>query len=142
VRYMLYLSLIYSGLLDAFHSSSPDYNLHYELLICQYMYILALQPLFVRSHRVYWDSMRKQSSHYGNSNSFIKKLKIDKQSTTKIHYFTWNFRTNYQKFVGEGILINCIGLLFILFGGLSVYLVTQERYRRLPRPEDDVLLSR
>ncbi|KAL6440610.1 hypothetical protein ACFW04_003238 [Cataglyphis niger] len=47
----------------------------------------------------------------------------------------------YSTFVDEGILINCIGLLFISFGGLSVYLVTQERYRRLPRPEDDVLLS-
>ncbi|XP_025269090.1 cytochrome b561 isoform X2 [Camponotus floridanus] len=53
----------------------------------------------------------------------------------------FSLRDDYQKFVGEGILINCIGLLFILFGGLSVYLVTQERYRRLPSPEDDVLLS-
>lgn len=59
-----------------------------------------------------------------------------------MHSPTLNFRVQYQNFVGEGILINCIGLLFISFGGLSVYLVTQERYRRLPRPEDDVLLSR
>ncbi|XP_029679360.1 cytochrome b reductase 1-like isoform X1 [Formica exsecta] len=54
----------------------------------------------------------------------------------------FTLKYQYQNFVGEGILINCIGLLFISFGGLSVYLVTQERYRRLPRPEDDVLLSR
>ncbi|XP_011860431.1 PREDICTED: cytochrome b561-like isoform X2 [Vollenhovia emeryi] len=46
----------------------------------------------------------------------------------------------YAAFVSEGMLINFIGLLLILFGGLSVYLVTQERYRRLPRPEDEVLL--
>ncbi|KAL0118419.1 hypothetical protein PUN28_009228 [Cardiocondyla obscurior] len=48
---------------------------------------------------------------------------------------------NYSAFVGEGMLINFIGLLLIIFGGLSVYLVTQERYRRLPRAEDEVLLS-
>ncbi|KYN32172.1 Cytochrome b561 [Trachymyrmex septentrionalis] len=47
----------------------------------------------------------------------------------------------YSAFVSEGILINFIGLLLVLFGGLSVYLVTQERYRRLSRSEDEVLLS-
>lgn len=58
----------------------------------------------------------------------------------KIHFSAWNFRAKYSLFVGEGILINLIGLLLILFGGLAVYLVSQERYRRLPRPEDVVLL--
>ncbi|KYN01039.1 Cytochrome b561 [Cyphomyrmex costatus] len=47
----------------------------------------------------------------------------------------------YSALVSEGILINIIGLLLVLFGGLSVYLVTQERYRRLSRSEDEVLLS-
>lgn len=47
----------------------------------------------------------------------------------------------YAAFAGEGVLINIMGLLFILFGGLTVYLVIQERYRRLPRPEDETLLS-
>lgn len=51
------------------------------------------------------------------------------------------FRNKYSDFDGEGILINIIGLLFISFGGLSVYLVTQPRYRRLPMPEDEILLS-
>lgn len=37
--------------------------------------------------------------------------------------------------------MNIIGLLFISFGGLSVYLATQSRYKRLPMPEDEVLLS-
>ncbi|XP_018052751.1 PREDICTED: cytochrome b561-like isoform X2 [Atta colombica] len=50
-------------------------------------------------------------------------------------------QSKYSAFVSEGILINFIGLLLVLFGGLSVYLVTQERYRRLSRPEDEVLLS-
>ncbi|XP_011160606.1 cytochrome b561 isoform X2 [Solenopsis invicta] len=48
---------------------------------------------------------------------------------------------DYSSFVSEGILINFMGLLLVAFGGLSVYLVTQERYRRMPRPEDEVLLS-
>ncbi|EZA54976.1 cytochrome b561 isoform X2 [Ooceraea biroi] len=48
---------------------------------------------------------------------------------------------NYSEFVPEGVLINFIGILLVVFGGLCVYLVTQEHYRRLPRPEDDVLLS-
>ncbi|XP_067208627.1 transmembrane ascorbate-dependent reductase CYB561-like isoform X2 [Linepithema humile] len=51
-------------------------------------------------------------------------------------------KDKYAAFESEGVLINIIGLLLISFGSLSVYLVTQERYRRLPRPEDDVLLAR
>ncbi|XP_032674800.1 cytochrome b561-like isoform X2 [Odontomachus brunneus] len=50
-------------------------------------------------------------------------------------------QNEYSAFSGEGVLINIIGLLFISFGGLSVYLVTQSRYKRLPMPEDEVLLS-
>lgn len=47
----------------------------------------------------------------------------------------------YSELPAEGALINFIGLIFIIFGGLTVYLVSQERYRRLARPEDDVLLT-
>ncbi|XP_034950046.1 cytochrome b561 isoform X2 [Chelonus insularis] len=47
---------------------------------------------------------------------------------------------SYSKFVTEGILINTIGLIFIIFGSLVVYLVSQERYRRLPQPEDSGLI--
>ncbi|XP_033225429.1 cytochrome b561-like isoform X2 [Belonocnema kinseyi] len=47
----------------------------------------------------------------------------------------------YSKFGAEGVLINIMGLLFVIFGGLAVYLSSQDRYRRLARPEDDFLLS-
>lgn len=53
----------------------------------------------------------------------------------------FNFRDNYSKLVDEAVLINVIGLLLILFGGVSVYLVTQERYKRYPRPEDESLVA-
>ncbi|XP_051165143.1 transmembrane ascorbate-dependent reductase CYB561-like isoform X1 [Leptopilina boulardi] len=47
----------------------------------------------------------------------------------------------YQNLPPEGVLVNVIGLLFVIFGSLTVYLSSQERYKRLPRPEDDFLLS-
>ncbi|XP_006624794.1 cytochrome b reductase 1-like isoform X1 [Apis dorsata] len=50
-------------------------------------------------------------------------------------------KENYSKLVDEAILINVIGFLLILFGGLSVYLVTQERYKRFPKLEDEALVS-
>ena len=49
--------------------------------------------------------------------------------------------TEYSKLGSEAVLINVIGLLLILFGGLTVYLVSQERYKRFPRPEDESLVS-
>lgn len=39
------------------------------------------------------------------------------------------------------MLINVIGLLLILFGGLAVYLVTREHYKRFPKPEDEALVG-
>lgn len=59
-----------------------------------------------------------------------------------IYYIICNFRENYSKLVHEAILINVIGLLLILFGGLSVYLVTQERYKRFAKLEDEALVNR
>ncbi|KYQ55483.1 Cytochrome b561 [Trachymyrmex zeteki] len=53
----------------------------------------------------------------------------------------FELQDKYSAFESEGILINFIGLLLVLFGGLSVYLVTQERYRRLSRSEDEILLG-
>lgn len=47
----------------------------------------------------------------------------------------------YANFGSEGVLVNVMGLLFVIFGGLAVYLSSQERYKRLARPEDDFLLS-
>ncbi|XP_031831669.1 transmembrane ascorbate-dependent reductase CYB561 isoform X2 [Nomia melanderi] len=49
---------------------------------------------------------------------------------------------NYSKLVNEAVLINVIGLFIVLFGGLVVYLVTQERYKRFPKPEDESLVRR
>ncbi|XP_011494576.1 PREDICTED: cytochrome b reductase 1-like [Ceratosolen solmsi marchali] len=48
---------------------------------------------------------------------------------------------SYDKFPAEGVLVNTIGLTLIIFGGLTVYLVSQARYKRFPQPEDDVLLT-
>lgn len=48
---------------------------------------------------------------------------------------------DYSKLVDEAVLINVIGLLLILFGGLVVYLVTREHYKRLPKPEDEALVG-
>lgn len=48
---------------------------------------------------------------------------------------------DYSKLGDEAVLINMIGLLLILFGGLTVYLVSQERYKRFPRPEDESLMT-
>jgi len=47
----------------------------------------------------------------------------------------------YSSFVGETYLINFMGLIFLLFGGLVVYLATEAKYKRYPRPEDGGLLS-
>ncbi|XP_020281111.1 cytochrome b561-like isoform X2 [Pseudomyrmex gracilis] len=54
----------------------------------------------------------------------------------------FTLKDKYADLVPEGMLVNFIGVLLIVFGGLSVYLISQERYRRIPRPEDDMLLSR
>lgn len=56
---------VYSGSPDVSLSSFLGCKLHYELLICQYMYTLALQPLWVQLLRVCQDSMKKRSSYQG-----------------------------------------------------------------------------
>lgn len=52
---------ISSGSLDASRSFFLDCNLHYERLICQCTYTLALQPLWAQLPHVCWDLMRKRS---------------------------------------------------------------------------------
>ncbi|XP_012154017.1 transmembrane ascorbate-dependent reductase CYB561 isoform X2 [Megachile rotundata] len=47
----------------------------------------------------------------------------------------------YSMLVNEAVLINVIGLFLVLFGGVSIYLVSQQRYKRFPRPEDESLVS-
>ncbi|XP_076233773.1 transmembrane ascorbate-dependent reductase CYB561 isoform X2 [Calliopsis andreniformis] len=53
----------------------------------------------------------------------------------------FSLQKDYSKLVGEAVLVNIIGLLLVLFGGVSVYLVTQERYKRVPQPEDESLFT-
>lgn len=37
---------------------------------------------------------------------------------------------------------NFLGILCIVYGGLVVYMVTKPEYKRHPKPEDGVLLTR
>ncbi|XP_053672632.1 plasma membrane ascorbate-dependent reductase CYBRD1 [Anopheles nili] len=48
---------------------------------------------------------------------------------------------DYAVLPPQGILINTIGLLFIVYGGLVVFLVTKYQYKRHPLPEDVMLLT-
>ncbi|XP_073992434.1 plasma membrane ascorbate-dependent reductase CYBRD1 isoform X3 [Rhodnius prolixus] len=48
---------------------------------------------------------------------------------------------NYGELPAEGVLINVIGLCFICFAFMVVYLVTEQKYKRHPRPEDGALLQ-
>ena len=52
----------------------------------------------------------------------------------------YNFRT-YSKRDPEGVMANWIGVLIIVFGVLVVYLASNWKYKRLPRPEDEMLLN-
>ncbi|KAL1123349.1 hypothetical protein AAG570_002434 [Ranatra chinensis] len=48
---------------------------------------------------------------------------------------------NYGSLPAEGVLFNLTGLFFIIFAGLVVYIVTESKYKRYPRPEDGALLT-
>ncbi|XP_063218859.1 plasma membrane ascorbate-dependent reductase CYBRD1 [Bacillus rossius redtenbacheri] len=48
---------------------------------------------------------------------------------------------NYQDLPAEGIFINCIGVVMVGFATLVMYIVTEQRFKRLPRPEDEILLT-
>lgn len=41
----------------------------------------------------------------------------------------------------EGVLVNCIGCLIVMFAGLIVFLATNKDYRRAALPEDAILLT-
>jgi len=47
----------------------------------------------------------------------------------------------YSKRDPEGVMANWIGVLIIVFGVLVVYLATNYKYKRMPRPEDEMLLN-
>ena len=55
-------------------------------------------------------------------------------------FYSFRYRT-YGKRDPEGVMANWIGILIIVFGVLVVYLATNYKYKRLPRPEDEMLLN-
>ena len=55
--------------------------------------------------------------------------------------FLFIFHRTYGKRDPEGVMANWIGILIIVFGVLVVYLATNYKYKRLPRPEDEMLLN-
>jgi len=44
-------------------------------------------------------------------------------------------------FPNEGVLVNCIAILIVFFAGLVVFLATKPNYKRIPLPEDAILLT-
>lgn len=48
---------------------------------------------------------------------------------------------NYSTLPASAVLANIIGVLYVIFGGLVVYLATEPSYKRKPLPEDTALLS-
>ncbi|KAK0070498.1 cytochrome b561 [Biomphalaria pfeifferi] len=44
---------------------------------------------------------------------------------------------HYSALSTEAVLINCLGVLLVLFTGFVVYLVTKPEYKRQPSPEED-----
>lgn len=51
----------------------------------------------------------------------------------------WNI-TGYNQHVFEGNLFNFIGLLIVIFGFMTIHMVTNENYQRAPLPEDQATL--
>lgn len=49
--------------------------------------------------------------------------------------------SKYSDFPGEGILVNFIGMFFVVFAALVVYIATEPKFKRYPRPEDGALLT-
>ncbi|XP_034481799.1 cytochrome b reductase 1 isoform X2 [Drosophila innubila] len=48
---------------------------------------------------------------------------------------------NYSTLPASAVLANIIGVLYVIFGGLVVYLATEPSYKRKPLAEDTALLS-
>lgn len=48
---------------------------------------------------------------------------------------------NYSELPAAAVLTNIIGVLYVIFGALVVYLATEPSYKRKPLPEDTALLS-
>ncbi|CAB3363514.1 Hypothetical predicted protein [Cloeon dipterum] len=48
---------------------------------------------------------------------------------------------NYKELPGEGMLINCIGALIVVFAAVVIFVVSNHGYRRVPMAEDETLLT-
>uniref|UniRef100_A0A1A9V910 Cytochrome b561 domain-containing protein n=1 Tax=Glossina austeni TaxID=7395 RepID=A0A1A9V910_GLOAU len=48
---------------------------------------------------------------------------------------------DYSNLPSSGVMVNLCGVLYVTFGALVVYLVTNPNYKRKPLPEDTVLLT-
>ncbi|XP_065359752.1 plasma membrane ascorbate-dependent reductase CYBRD1 isoform X2 [Calliphora vicina] len=48
---------------------------------------------------------------------------------------------NYSNLPSSGVMINLCGVLYVVFGGLVVYLATNPAYKRKAMPEDTALLT-
>nr|CAD7266488.1 unnamed protein product [Timema shepardi] len=50
-------------------------------------------------------------------------------------------RKDYADLPSEGLLINFIGIVLVVFATLVIYIVTESRFKRHSRPEDEILLT-
>lgn len=58
-----------------------------------------------------------------------------------INFVLFNFSANYSNLPSSGVMINLVGVLYVIFGGLVFYLATNPAYKRKPLPEDTALLT-
>jgi len=52
----------------------------------------------------------------------------------------FSLNDDYQKFLPEGVLVNCLGLCLLLFAFTVVYVVVNPNYKRRPLPEEELAL--
>lgn len=53
----------------------------------------------------------------------------------------FSMKDNYANLPNSALMVNVMGVLMVVFGALVVYLSTEPTYRRLPLPEDAILLT-
>ena len=57
----------------------------------------------------------------------------------KLYFFF--IHSDYGELPSEGVMMNFIGVLLVVFAGLVIYLVTEPHFKRQPLPEDEMLLT-
>lgn len=65
----------------------------------------------------------------------------EEKNLKRIIFFCFSGPKDYSQLPSEAVLVNCIGLLIIIFAALVVYLATHRNYKRIPLPEDAILLT-